>query len=350
MALYLMRRIRRALCSASARRQLVFCVLVVILAGINFSSEQRSDLLQTKNHYQSSMAVSSNVAEVAVERVGSKEGGELEAVVPPISNESEQAEHGELSNKKVQNISYVDYSKGRPFSRNCLRDTKPHPVPHRESPITVLGPDSDRESPISINPKPGSGLGSIKTIRDHLRIKLQHLDESSALEKMRLLTFEKKCVRNLTPRKFHWIWVGSELPKKYVSNIEQMAVMNPGWEVFLWLEYESKVLFDRLEKNRVQYNFKNVTRYIQEGLFINGDIITREANMAGKSDYLRLEVVYLEGGIYHDTDVSRSPARNPRHQPPPRQQQPPHPVKNATNDEESLATTSLQEAPGPEEK
>jgi hypothetical protein len=255
------------------------------------------------------MAVSSNVAEVAVERVGSKEGGELEAVVPPISNESEQAEHGELSNKKVQNISYVDYSKGRPFSRNCLRDTKPHPVPHRESPITVLGPDSDRESPISINPKPGSGLGSIKTIRDHLRIKLQHLDESSALEKMRLLTFEKKCVRNLTPRKFHWIWVGSELPKKYVSNIEQMAVMNPGWEVFLWLEYESKVLFDRLEKNRVQYNFKNVTRYIQEGLFINGDIITREANMAGKSDYLRLEVVYLEGGIYHDTDVSRSPAR-----------------------------------------
>jgi hypothetical protein len=127
---------------------------------------------------------------------------------------------------------------------------------------------------------------------------------------MRLLTFEKKCVRNLTPRKFHGIWVGSELPKKYVSNIEQMAVMNPGWwEVFLWLEYESKVLFDRLEKNRVQYNFKNVTRYIQEGLFINGDIITREANMAGKSDYLRLEVVYLEGGIYHDTDVSRSPAR-----------------------------------------
>ena len=197
----------------------------------------------------------------------------------------------------------MNYSKGQPFSRNCLRDTKLHPVPHRESP--VLGPD--RESPISVNPKPG--LGSIRTVRDHLAIDLQHLDESSALEKMRLLTFEKKCVRNLTPRKFHWIWLGSQLPEKYVSNIEQMAVMNHGWEVFLWSEYESKVLFDRLEKNRVQYNFKNVTRYIQEGLFINGDLITRDANMAGKSDYLRFEVVYLEGGIYHDTDVSHSPAR-----------------------------------------
>ncbi|KAK1749311.1 putative glycosyltransferase [Skeletonema marinoi] len=192
----------------------------------------------------------------------------------------------------------LDSEEERP-TRNCLRDIKSHPVPHRESPIIVFGPD--RLSPISVNPQPG--LGSIRTVRDHLAIKLQHLDESSALEKMRLLTFEEKCVHNLTPTKFHWIWLGSELPEKYVSNIEQMAVMNPGWEVFLWSEYESKVLFDRLEKNRVQYTFKNVTRYIQEGWFINGDLITRDTNMAGKSDYLRLEVVYLEGGIYQDTDA-----------------------------------------------
>eukprot|EP00984_Skeletonema_dohrnii_P011496 scaffold4595_cov139-Skeletonema_dohrnii-CCMP3373.AAC.2 len=119
-------------------------------------------------------------------------------------DESEQAEHGDRPNKKVQNISKVDYSKGRPFSRNCLRDTKLHPVPHRESSIIVLVPD---ESPISVNPQPG--LGSIRTVRDHLAIKLQHLDESFALEKMRLLPFEEKCVHNLTPKKFHWIWIGS---------------------------------------------------------------------------------------------------------------------------------------------
>jgi hypothetical protein len=62
MALYLMRRIRRALCSASARRQLVFCVLVVILAGINFSSEQRSI---------SSTLLSNQNNEHVVEQVGS---------------------------------------------------------------------------------------------------------------------------------------------------------------------------------------------------------------------------------------------------------------------------------------
>ncbi len=198
----------------------------------------------------------------------------------------------------------LDSEEERP-TRKCLRDIEPHPVPHRESPIIVLGPDG--ESRISVNPQPG--LGSIRTVRDHLAIRLQHLDGSSALEKMRLLTFEEKCVHNLTPKKFHWVWLGSELPEKYISNIEQMAIMNPGWEVFLWSEYKSKVLFDRLEKNRVQYTFKNVTRYIQEGWFVNGDLITRDTNMAGKSDYLRLEVVYLEGGIYQDTDVSHSHGR-----------------------------------------
>lgn len=36
---------------------------------------------------------------------------------------------------------------------------------------------------------------------------------------------------------------------------------------------------------------------------MNGDLIQREKHFAGKSDYLRLEAVYIEGGIYQDTDA-----------------------------------------------
>lgn len=41
---------------------------------------------------------------------------------------------------------------------------------------------------------------------------------------------------------------------------------------------------------------------IGNGTFVNGDLVLQQNNQAGKSDYLRLEVIYLEGGIYLDTD------------------------------------------------
>lgn len=37
--------------------------------------------------------------------------------------------------------------------------------------------------------------------------------------------------------------------------------------------------------------------------FVNHDVISAESNLAGKSDYLRMEVVYRYGGVYVDTDT-----------------------------------------------
>merc|ERR1712054_484277 len=37
-------------------------------------------------------------------------------------------------------------------------------------------------------------------------------------------------------------------------------------------------------------------------LFRNFDIINRSVNLAGKSDYMRLEILWLHGGVYLDTD------------------------------------------------
>lgn len=104
-------------------------------------------------------------------------------------------------------------------------------------------------------------------------------------------------------KKLHWVWYGEELPAKYVSNIEAMAMANLGWEIFLWSELPSLPLQDVLEKHGVQYTFKNITKGLEDGLFMNGDLISKERNLAGKSDYTRMEVLYLEGGIYQDTDA-----------------------------------------------
>lgn len=106
-----------------------------------------------------------------------------------------------------------------------------------------------------------------------------------------------------TMKKLHWVWFGEELPAKYVTNIETMALANPGWEIFLWSEVASLPLRDVLGNHGVQYTFKNVTKGIEEGLFVNGDLISKDRNLAGKSDYLRMEILYLEGGIYQDTDA-----------------------------------------------
>ena len=37
--------------------------------------------------------------------------------------------------------------------------------------------------------------------------------------------------------------------------------------------------------------------------FKNRDLIEKDTNLAGKSDYMRLEILYLYGGIYLDTDA-----------------------------------------------
>mmetsp|Transcript_15281 Transcript_15281/g.27787 ORF Transcript_15281/g.27787 Transcript_15281/m.27787 type:complete len:482 (-) Transcript_15281:109-1554(-) len=174
--------------------------------------------------------------------------------------------------------------------QTCLRDRISHPVPDRES--------TDGQQPYP-------DLSSVRILGDMLSESvMKHLNESKTVDAIRGRPFVEKCVKSRIPKKLHWVWFGSELPEKYVSNIEAMAKVNLDWEVFFWSELPSKPLQNRLEKHGVQYNFRNVTKYLKEGLFMNGDLIEREENLAGKSDYLRMEVVYMEGGIYQDTDAS----------------------------------------------
>ena len=193
-------------------------------------------------------------------------------------------------------------------------------ISHLSVPSCMREQDASNSHPISIDVRDainstkdhaGVDFASIRMlpvivrnrVNHHLpRKNLSHLNKSSTVLEMRQLSFDKKCVRDQIPKKLHWIWFGTEIPDKYVFNIEKSSLDNPGWEIFLWSEIPSQQLDERMQKHNVTYHFKNITKYINDGLFVNGDLIIDEPNPAGKSDYSRLEVIYLEGGIYQDTD------------------------------------------------
>ena len=184
-------------------------------------------------------------------------------------------------------------------SKPCLRETNSsHPVPLQARETAEGGYNPDFTS-VRIHQKV-----ILRTVNHHLpRKNLSHLGDSVTKNKMSSLSYDEKCTRQWVAKKLHWVWFGTELPEKYASSIEKSAANNPGWEVFLWSEVPSRLLEERLRKMDVNYKFRNITEYLEDGKFRNGDLIRRQEIPAGKSDYLRLEVVYMEGGIYQDTDA-----------------------------------------------
>ena len=85
----------------------------------------------------------------------------------------------------------------------------------------------------------------------------------------------------LIPKKIHYIWVGgNELPDEFKENIESWRKYNPDYEIIRW--DESKLNVEDCEYVKQAYKKK-------EWAFV--------------SNYLRLKVIYENGGIYLDTDV-----------------------------------------------
>ena len=90
----------------------------------------------------------------------------------------------------------------------------------------------------------------------------------------------KESDQELIPRIIHYAWFGGEMPDVYKRNIDEWQKMCPDFEFKFWNEKNYDVT-----KNR----------YMLEAY---------EAKKWGfVPDYLRLDVVYNQGGIYLDTDI-----------------------------------------------
>jgi len=105
----------------------------------------------------------------------------------------------------------------------------------------------------------------------------------------------------------HTIWIGKPLPKKYAENLAAIANKNPAWTVMLWIDHPLRPrvakYLDTATRNRKAGAVVLKDVVAESSRFRNWDLVQKEGNLAGKSDYLRLEVVYLYGGIYMDTDT-----------------------------------------------
>jgi hypothetical protein len=97
------------------------------------------------------------------------------------------------------------------------------------------------------------------------------------------VNFQKKLrgpnKRYTIPRRIHFIWLGSPLPKRYAKNIETWKKFHPDWKFKVWTDKDVKP-------------FK----------LYNKAAFDAAKNYGEKSDIWRYEILYRYGGLYVDTD------------------------------------------------
>merc|ERR1711879_1007380 len=104
------------------------------------------------------------------------------------------------------------------------------------------------------------------------------------------------------PKLMHAVWLGTPLPGKHALHVLKFAQLNPSWAIYLWLDYvleanEATILKAVSDKIHIMVLKDHSHRFENRGHICSND------NYAGKSDLIRLEVVFMYGGIYVDLDT-----------------------------------------------
>ena len=86
-------------------------------------------------------------------------------------------------------------------------------------------------------------------------------------------------VKQIIPKRIHQIWLGGDLPEKYVRLAGELKKINSEYEYRLWTDKDVK-----------GFNLKNL------------ELFSNIENKGSKSDIFRLEILEKYGGIYLDTD------------------------------------------------
>ncbi len=96
------------------------------------------------------------------------------------------------------------------------------------------------------------------------------------------------------PQVIHFIWIGpNPFPKESLDNIKSWVDHHPGWTFKFWTDRRRPLPNKKMELHFISdFNFS-----ILQQCFEQSD------NYAEKSDLLRYELLYKEGGLYVDHDV-----------------------------------------------
>ena len=96
------------------------------------------------------------------------------------------------------------------------------------------------------------------------------------------------------PRVLHFIWLGPlPFPRASVENVRMWMAKHPDWKVYFWSDRERPVPYPGMQRRFVKdFSFMKLKEYYDAS-----------DNFGEKSDLLRYEILYQEGGIYVDHDV-----------------------------------------------
>jgi hypothetical protein len=96
------------------------------------------------------------------------------------------------------------------------------------------------------------------------------------------------------PKTLHFIWIGPRpFPRESVENIRTWMAKNPNWTFCFWTDRQRPVPVPGME-----------IRMVQDLHFLKlRDCYGKSGNYGEKSDLLRYEILYSEGGVYADHDV-----------------------------------------------
>lgn len=129
----------------------------------------------------------------------------------------------------------------------------------------------------------------VKTHEDHQNIRLftEQYEKNSKLQFL-------KGDENRIPKVIHLIWIGpNPFPKEAVENVSSWIEKHPDWKIKFWTDRKRPLPNGNMELNLVSdFNFETLGAYYEAS-----------DNYAEKSDLLRYEVLYQEGGLYVDHDV-----------------------------------------------
>jgi hypothetical protein len=96
------------------------------------------------------------------------------------------------------------------------------------------------------------------------------------------------------PKVLHFIWIGPRpFPRESVENVRSWVAKHPDWTIKFWTDRDRPVPHKQMQVVRIQ-DFTFLHLY---------DCYKKSENYAEKSDLLRYEILYQEGGIYIDHDV-----------------------------------------------
>lgn len=120
------------------------------------------------------------------------------------------------------------------------------------------------------------------------------------------------------PKIVHFVWVGNPLPTKYQDNIKNWRDMNPDYEIKLWIDRDLltteqlEEMKKYAEKNKItlvdivdKINDENNPVWSKADLSVYYDnVVGENRNWGIASNVLRMHILFEEGGLYLDTDIS----------------------------------------------